>query len=122
VDYHAEVVKDVGIFGLKTLVALNSGAAVVLLAFLSNIYGHSDPNMTLHLAPLRWATVFFVVGIAGAMVSLTMTYILAQLGGMGHAKIGEMHPAHFLALMIVPAVASFLFFGGGCACAMIAFG
>lgn len=33
----AEVVKEFGIFGLKTLLRLNSGAAIVLLTFVGNV-------------------------------------------------------------------------------------
>jgi hypothetical protein len=112
-DHHTEVIKEVGIFGLKTLLTLNSGASIVLLAFVGNIYGQDSPTLALDLARLKCAMGLFLAGITSAMLSVTFTYILSQLNEAGNPRIGRMSVAGFLAWMIVPAVVSFLFFGAG---------
>lgn len=113
VDHHAEVIKEVGIFGLKTLLTLNSGAAIVLLALVGNIYGQDSPTLALDIGRLKWAMGMFLAGIASAMFSVTTTYILSQLISVGHPRIKRMSTAGFLAWMITPAVLSFVFFGAG---------
>lgn len=112
-DIQEKVIKDVGIFGLKTLLALNSGAAIVLLAFVGNVYGQTEPTLALDLGRLKWAMGCFLAGIAFAMGSVAVTYVLAQLQNARRNATTHLSIGGFLAWMVGPAVASFLCFAGG---------
>ncbi len=112
-DHHTEVIKEVGIFGLKTLLTLNSGASIVLLAFVGNIYGQESPTLALDLARLKCAMGWFLAGITSAMLSVLFTYNLSQRIGAGDPRISRMSEVGFRARMIAPAVVSFLCFGAG---------
>lgn len=119
---HADVIREVGIFGLKTLLTLNSGAAIVLLTFVGNVYGEPETAILIDLLLLKWAMVAFLGGISCAMLSVTATYLLSQFSGAQHPAIERMSSAAFLAWMVGPAVASFLFFVAGFLCATFALG
>ena len=112
-EHRADVIKDLGIFGLKTLITLNSGASVVILAFLGNILGEPDPRMDIDVGLIRLAMIFFLVGIGSAMASVTATYVIAQLRGAGDPRVSGLSANGFLAWLVVPAVISFIMFTAG---------
>lgn len=112
-DPHYSVIQNVGLFGLKTLLTLNAGAAIVLLAFLGNVAHAGDGAIPLDLAGLKWAMALFLAGIAAAMVSVTATYLLAQMGAVRHPALERMGFAVFVGWMVAPAVAAFGLFAAG---------
>lgn len=107
-EIHANVAKEVGIFGLKTLLTLNSGAAIILLSFVGNIYRKADNAITLDLSLLKCAMSMFLAGITGAMISVIITYVFSQ-----KSVAGRPLPDRALTWMVMPAALSFLFFAGG---------
>lgn len=111
----AEVVKEVGIFGLKTLLTLNSGAALVLLTFVGNVYGKTETSIVINLFWLKSAMGMFLAGIFFVMLSVMSTYLLAQLSPAGHSR-------GFLSWMVAPAVLSFVSFALGFLCAIFSLG
>ena len=98
---HNDVIKDVGIFGLKTLVTLNSGAVIVLLAFLGNIYGKKGGSISIDVTNIKNSMFLFLFGICAALLSIFLTYMLAQL----HEKpwVKNMSDRCFISIMVVPA-------------------
>lgn len=119
-EIHGEVVKEVGLFGLKTLLTLNAGASIVLLTFVGTTLDAETTRLPINYDVIEWAMMFFLGGIAAALVSVTSTYILAQLSGIGRAS--QMSAWRFLAWMIIPAVLSFLLFATGVLTALCAVG
>ncbi len=103
-----DVIKDVGIFGLKTLVTLNSGAVIVLLAFLGNIYGKESGSINIDIANIKDSMCLFLFGICTALLSIAVTYLLAQLHQEPWVK--NMPRYCLISIMVVPALFSFVFF------------
>ena len=103
-NVNAEAIKDVGIFGLKTLVALNSGASLVLLTIIGNIFNNDRPSDFIDLDSMKCAMSLFLTGIIFAMASVAFTYCLGQLSAIKHASIEDMNPVNFILWMIVPAI------------------
>lgn len=112
-EHRADVIKEVGVFGLKTPNKLNSGASIVILAFLGNVFGESDPRMTIDIDLIRCAMILFLLGIGAAMASVAATYILAQLQGTGDPRVSGLSPNGFLGWLVGPAVISFIMFVAG---------
>ena len=108
---HNAVIKDVGIFGLKTLVALNSGAVIVLLAFLGNISGNKTGSIDIDIGSIKTSMILFFVGICFSLISIVTTYILSQYHD--NSRIENMKPFCFISIMLVPALLSFVFFSLG---------
>lgn len=114
------LVETLGIFALKTLLMLNAGATVVLLALLGNLQD-GPTALAVDLARLQTAMIFFFIGLLCVMAAVTATYLLAQLelvSAQGYSTIST--PVH-LAVMILPPAASFLAFGYGFVMATFAF-
>jgi len=111
-NLHAEIVKELGIFGLRTLVLINSGAAVVLLAFLGNAIQVEVSRFDVDLNLIKRAMIAFVAGIALAMLSVMATYVLAQIS-IARGNSEKQRALWFVAIMTGPAVLSFLSFAGG---------
>lgn len=103
-----DIVKDVGIFGLKTLVTLNSGAVIVLLAFLGNTYCNKADSISIDITSIKCSMFVFLGGICAAFLSIVLTYVLAQ----SHEEpwVENMPSHYFLSIMMVPAFLSFAFF------------
>jgi hypothetical protein len=110
----AEVVKEVGLFGLKSLITLNSGAIIVALTFIANLSGEGSGAIEVDVEGFKTAMGFYLGGVVGALGSVLMTYILAQGRFSGSQW--------FLHMMLVPAVLSgFMFLvGSGVAIASVA--
>lgn len=114
------LIESIGIFALKTLLTLNAGATVVLLALLGSLQDDT-PKLTVDVPALQYAMIAFLVGIVFVLVSIAVTYVLAQLSlanwpdGEGFGMVPH------LMLMMVPAIVSFLAFGYGFVSATWAF-
>lgn len=106
-----DVIKDVGIFGLKTLVILNSGAVIVLLAFLGNTYGREAGPININVADIKYSMFLFLFGICAALLSIFLTYMLAQMHEKPRVK--NMSGCCIISIMVVPALFSFVFFVWG---------
>ena len=104
----SDVIKDVGIFGLKALVTLNSGAVIVLLAFLGNTYGKEGSSINIDIANIKVSMFLFLFGISTAFLSIVVTYLLAQLHQEPWVK--NMSRYCLISIMVVPALLSFVFF------------
>lgn len=117
-DTHANTVREVGLFSLKTLVTLNSGASIVLLAFLGSAYSNDTIELHPDIALLKCAMWMFFLGITSALASAAITYILAQRAVYNGGSIKKLSFNLFMSLMILPAVLSFVFFCVGFALAI----
>ena len=111
----AEVIKDVGIFGLKTLVVLNSGAALAVLAFLGNLHSKDIGERFVFLSDLKCSMILFLAGITFALLSGLSAYIIAQIEIYNSHKIKDRNGsfALFLLTLILPAILSFFLFVAG---------
>lgn len=116
-----EVVKEVGIFGLKTLIAMNAGAIVVMLGFTGSFVNGENSNVSLDFYMIRFALVAFLIGIAMALCATLATYVLAQMSA-SESPIFDLSFFGFLAWMIVPSALSFVFFVFGAFLAIFSFG
>lgn len=56
---HGEVVREIGVFILKTLITLNSGAAIVLLTFTGSTMTNEKAKIRVDLDQMRNAMTFF---------------------------------------------------------------
>jgi hypothetical protein len=120
-DHHAEVIKDVGIFGLKTLIALNSKSIVVILNFLTNVI-QINGDFKVDYSILRVSSLSFALGIIFSLASVLATYLIAKNNYAHSLGIAEKSSARPLLLMILPAVVSFVSFAVGLGLSVYAIG
>ncbi len=73
---NVQVTRELGIFALKTIVTLNSGAFVVLLTFLGN--AAAQTKFEVPLSNLRVALYCFLAGISVAFLVVAYTYVISQ--------------------------------------------
>ena len=71
-----QVTREVGIFALKTILTLNSGAFVVLLTFIGNSAENSI--FVVPLWNIKSGMFCFLIGIAMAFVVVAYTYVVSQ--------------------------------------------
>jgi hypothetical protein len=71
-----DLVRELGILAIKTLITLNSGAFVVLLTFIGNTAAQSQ--FSIPLGVLKIAMVLFLGGITFSFFAIAHSYILAQ--------------------------------------------
>lgn len=109
----AEVIKELGLFGLKTLLTLNAGACLAILVFLGNVLAAENTAAKVEASAIRCSMLWFIIGIALALFAVTATYILAQLQMSGNARALKLSSFAFLAIMILPAICSFIAFSIG---------
>lgn len=114
------LIGSLGLFALKMLLTLNSGATVVLLALLGGVIKESA-QFPVHVPQLQGAMLLFLAGLSFAAVAIAVTYVLAQLRIMWWPKPPVRNEVH-LALMVIPALLSFLCFAIGFVRATYAFG
>lgn len=110
------LIENLGIFALKTLLTLNAGATVVLLALLGNI--KSGGAVVVDLPALQSAMLMFLFGALLVLVAVLVTYIIAQLEIGGIAEVSPKW--HLISQIIAPAL-SFLLFAWGFVTATFAF-
>ena len=113
-----ELVKDLGIFGIKTLLTVNSGATLALLAFMGNFASRDVPIHHLISDDLITAIGAFLTGVVLAIGAIAVTYIVVWLSLGYNIDI----PRWFhLFLMIAPAALSLTSFVVGSWYAVSAF-
>ena len=103
-------VREVGVFALKTLITLNSGAFVVLLTFIGNAAAQS-----LYLVPL-WNIQFelfaFLAGIALSFIVIAYTYVSSQ-GISPYPKSAKRTDGWFVPIAVGVSAIAFLCFLAG---------
>ena len=72
-EANLQVTRELGLYSIKTLVTLNSGAIVVLLTFLGNAAAQTQYTLDLH--GIKNALLCFLVGIASAAIVVAVAYI-----------------------------------------------
>ena len=110
-----EIIYDLGVFALKVLLILNAGAALVLFVMMGVTHG---PDSVIAGDDFRQVMFLFLAGIFFAMLAVATTYCLAQAMAAQSKVISHLAPLTFVAMMVVPAVASFLAFILGAAFAV----
>ena len=70
---NVQVVRELGLLAVKTLITLNSGAFVVLLTFVGNAAAQSA--FIVPIEPLRLAMFCFLVGIISAFLVIAFAYV-----------------------------------------------
>lgn len=114
------LIESLGLFALKMLLTLNSGATVILLALLGSVIKESA-RFPVHVPHLQGAMLLFLAGIACAAAAIAVTYVLAQFAVMSWPR-PPVRPDTHVALMIIPALLSFVCFAVGFVRATYAFG
>lgn len=115
------LIETLGIFALKTLLTLNSGATIVLLALLGNLQGGKG-SISVDLTQLQQSMMLFFFGISFVLVAVAITYVIAQLQvARGEDAAGVLSPFWHMVAMLLPAIISFLFFAWGFHSATYAF-
>lgn len=71
-----QVVREIGILALKTLITLNSGAFVVLLTFIGNTAAQSQ--FLVPLQNLKMSMYLFLGGISLSFAVIAYTYVVSQ--------------------------------------------
>lgn len=115
------MIENLGMFALKVLLTLNSGATVVLLALLGNLQDGA-PALTVDIGALQLAMLAFLIGLTFAMAAIVVTYVMAQNSVMRWPDPDRISFAKHLVLMIAPSALSFLCFAVGFLMATFAFG
>lgn len=113
-----ELVKELGMFALKSLLTLNAGACLALLAFLANVLSADKSSAHIDLATLRMSLGWFLAGIGFVFLEIAISYLVAQLSSVGRALTQNLWC--FLSLMILPPLLSFVAFACGAWQAMTA--
>lgn len=110
--HETELVKEIGMFGIKTTITLCSGGFLVVLTFLgtlneSTLYSADIGQIVLSLRLL-------LVGIVCSVVTMLVSYLTAQgrLMNSGHTKL-DSYPILFLVLQAGPLLIGFGFFVAG---------
>lgn len=117
---HGEVVREIGVFILKTLITLNSGAAIVLLTFTGSTVTNEKSQIRVDLDQLRIAMIWFLVGITGAMIAAAFTYFMGQAQYAGWRPKSACTRQLLIWGMALPAFLGFLAFAVGFYVAAIA--
>jgi|GEM_PF-2216016 len=128
-EAHITVIRELGIFGLKTLLTPNGGAVVVLLAFLGNVVGADGSNIPAVVTDFQSAVTAYLVGIFLSMASVFSTYLIAHFNLRYLHKAAEsqvslpfyLRPAVQIAAMVLPAFMGFAAFVIGSSFAISAF-
>ncbi|WP_179378221.1 hypothetical protein [Jannaschia marina] len=110
---NAEVIKESGLFALKTLITLNGGGIIAVFAFLGSALREGTFEKLVSLSDIKWATGLFVLGIVAAIASLATTYILAQLQFTVPRTLERIGSVGFIGAMVFPAALSIVFFTCG---------
>lgn len=119
-DHQIGLIENLGVFALKALLTLNSGATVVLLALLGSLQA-GGAALAVDVPALQSAMVLFLIGIACAMLAVAVTYVAAQLAVAAGPEGYVMPLGVHVLLMVAPAAASFAAFGWGFVIATFAF-
>ena len=101
------VIKDIGIFAIKSLLTLNAGAIIVLLTFVGNI--DDSATVAFDIIRLKESMFAFLLGLSMVFGAITVTYFSAQqhLSNLGFS--GQSF-SWFIVKMVVPSALSFFAF------------
>ena len=113
IEYHAGVAKELGLFAIKTLITLNSGAAAIMLSFVGPLLNSNQSSVVIEIPMLKLAMVSFLVGIAFGLISAGSTYVLSQLTLTESRLATNMRLQGFLLFIMVPPILSFAAFASG---------
>ena len=84
-EANLQVLRELGMYAIKTLVTLNSGAIVVMLTFLGN--AAAQTKYTLDLSSIKQALVCFLLGITSTAIVVAISYInIAIMSPFDHSK------------------------------------
>lgn len=103
---HADVVTNVGLYGLKALITINAGAVLAVISIFPHVAEGS--LLQVDFDKIKYALGCFLFGMGCAFISLILTVISAQLSCAGHKNTWWQ-----VFLTIIPGVASFSFFAAG---------
>lgn len=110
-----DVIKEIGFFGYRSLITLNSGAFVVILTFVAN--ASENGEFELDSFWLKLSMCAFLLGLTLTFISAAIAYVQAQLNLSGLAlPMGSSVRGHMFWLL-TPVIFAFLAFmiGGACA-------
>jgi hypothetical protein len=74
---NVQFTRELGLFALKTLITLNSGAFVVLLTFIGNAAAQSA--FVVPLEALKFSMFCFLVGITSTFIVVAVAYVNSTL-------------------------------------------
>jgi hypothetical protein len=72
----AEMIKEVGLYGLKTLLTINAGAIIVLLSFVGSI--DDSTKVIFDIFRLKLSMYFFLAGLTMIIFAIAIIYVNAQ--------------------------------------------
>ena len=102
-----QVVREIGIIALRTLITLNSGAFVVLLTFIGNTAAQS--KFTVPLASLKLSMYLFLVGLGLSFVAIAYTYVVSTQASP-YPKEPKRTDGWFIPIVFIVTAASFISF------------
>jgi hypothetical protein len=102
-----QVVREVGIMALRSIITLNSGAFVVLLTFIGNTAAQS--KYTVPLSNIKIGMSCFLIGIALSFVSIAYTYVASQEVSP-YPKTEKKNDGSFVPVIVVVTGLAFLAF------------
>jgi len=114
-----ELVREIGITAYRFLLTLNTGAFVVLFAFIGAAHGAS--NLSLAYEGLRLGMIFFLASIFFVFLSMTIAYLHTQLELVGRSLPGSKGIAGSMIWLMFPVVVSFACFFCGALTAVSSF-
>ena len=76
-DHNLNVYKELGFFALKTLLTINGGAVIVILAFLGNLIGADATNGHVSIPLMKASIVAFVFGLVFCFLAAVANMLLA---------------------------------------------
>jgi hypothetical protein len=60
--------------GIKILLMINGGAAVAVLAFLGNLVGKTNMDVSMMIRPLAWSMIIYTIGVIFAAATALEAY------------------------------------------------
>lgn len=121
-EHNLSVVKDLGIFGLKTVLTLNSGALIVLLTFTGSMLTSERASFAIKFDLIESAMVAFLIGITFCLISIVVTYSLAYDLASVKPNLRSLTGFDHWFVQVTPVVVAFGFFWVGVLVALSAVG
>jgi hypothetical protein len=120
--HEQELVKDLGLFAIKTAITLCSGGFIVILTFLGSTLENSAVNVD--IAQLKIALFFLLTGIVFSAIAVFVSYLIAQtrLGNGGLNSLDRKGGPWFIIVQSFPLITAFILFACGASFAIMSFG
>jgi hypothetical protein len=109
-EHNLAVVKELGVFGLKTVLTLNSGALIVLLTFTGSMLTSERAFLVVSFDLIEAAMVAFLFGITFNLASIVATYTLAYDLASESPILKSMTGFDHWFVQVAPVVVAFGFF------------